>query len=297
MVLPSADLVRRARAQGWGVGAFNAVNMESMQAIFGAAEQERSPFILQITQTTLDYTHPEELYAMAQAIAERTAVPFAIHLDHGRTFEAAMRFIRLGATSVMIDGSLQADGKTPRSYQENVAVTRQVVQAAHAVAVSVEAELGLLGQITASETGFLTDPQEACRFVEETGVDLLAVSIGTAHGLYRGTPQLAHDRLREIAAAVPIPLVMHGGTGVPDDDVRQAVQEGIAKINIDTQIRVAFFGALAEQVHRAEQGFAEADGKGEVRKYDIRKLLAPTREAMQQAIAERMRVFGSAGQA
>ena len=297
MVLPSADLVRRARAQGWGVGAFNTVNMESMQAIFGAAEQERSPFILQITQTTLDYTHPEELYAMAQAIAERTTVPFAIHLDHGRTFEAAMRFIRLGATSVMIDGSLQADGKTPRSYQENVAVTRQVVQAAHAVAVSVEAELGLLGQITASETSFLTDPQEACRFVEETGVDLLAVSIGTAHGLYRGTPQLAHDRLREIAAAVPIPLVMHGGTGVPDGDVRQAVQEGIAKINIDTQIRVAFFGALAEQVHRAEQGFAEADGKGEVRKYDIRKLLAPTREAMQQAIAERMRVFGSAGQA
>lgn len=297
MLLPSADIARRARSEGWAVGAFNAVNMESAQAVFMAAEQERSPVILQITQTTMHYTDPEELYALVAALAKRATVPCAIHLDHGRTFEMAIRFIRLGATSVMIDGSLQPDGKTPRSFEENVEVTRAVVRAAHAVGVSVEAELGILGVIQGEDTSGLTNPEQARQFVAETGVDMLAVSIGTAHGLYKGTPHIAHDRLREIAAAVPIPLVMHGGTGVPDEDVRQAVTEGIGKINIDTQIRVAFYEAMAEQIHQAEAEFAEADAHETVRKYDIRKLLKPCREAMKHAVADRMRVFGSARRA
>jgi len=297
MLLPSADIARRARQEGWAVGAFNAVNMESIQAILGAAEQERSPVILQITQTTLSYTEPEDLYAIALSAAKRITVPLAIHLDHGRTFEVAMRFIRMGATSVMIDGSLQPDGKTPRTYDENVAITRDVVRAAHAVGVSVEGELGLLGQVAAGESTGLTDPEQAARFVAETGVDLLAVSIGTAHGLYRGTPHIAHDRLREIAARVQIPLVMHGGTGVPDPDVRQAVTEGIGKVNIDTQMRVAFFEACSAQIRLAEAQFAKADAEGGVRKYDIRSLLKPARAAMQEAVANRMRVFASSGKA
>ena len=299
MLVPSKDLVTRARKDGYAVGAFNAVNMETAQAIFGAAEETRSPFIIQITQTTLRYTEPEELFTLIRARGEKATVPFAIHLDHGRSFEVCMKFLRLGVTSLMIDGSLQEDGKSPRSYAENVEVTRRVVECAHAVGVTVEAEIGRLGQITTeAEAGeHLTDPKEAAQFVEETGVDMLAVAIGTTHGLYKGTPHIAHDRLKEIAAKVPIPLVMHGGTGVPDEDVRKGVSLGIGKVNIDTQIRVAFYDSIIDRVHEVEKNFAEVDASGGVRKYDIRKVLTPAREAMRQAVMNRMQVFGSAGKA
>jgi fructose-bisphosphate aldolase class II len=299
MLVSSKELVARARAEGYAVGAFNAVNMESAQAVFGAAEELRSPFIIQITQTTLGYTEPDELFALIQAIGKRATVPFAIHLDHGRSFEVCMQFIRLGVTSLMIDGSLQEDGKTPRSYEENVAITGEVAAAAHAVGVTVEAEIGRLGQIGGEgDAGeHLTDPEEAARFADATGVDMLAVAIGTAHGLYKGTPQIAHDRLKAIAGRVSIPLVMHGGTGVPDEDVRKGISLGIAKVNIDTQIRVAFYDAIMEQVRGIQQTFAEVDAAGGVRKYDVRKVLAPSREAMRQAVMNRMTVFGSAGKA
>jgi len=299
MLVPSKELVTAAREGKYAVGAFNAVNMESAQAIFGAAEETRSPFIIQITQTTVNYTEPEELFALIGARGEKTDVPFAIHLDHGRGFDICMRFLRLGVSSLMIDGSLQEDGKTPRSYEENVDVTRRVKDAAHAMGVTVEAEIGRLGQISEEEDAgdHLTVPEEAAQFVEDTGVDMLAVAIGTTHGLYKGTPHIAHDRLKEIAAKVPVPLVMHGGTGVPDDDVRRAISRGIAKVNIDTQIRVAFYEAVIDQVHQIEKNFAEVDASGGVRKYDIRKVLAPARDGMREAIKGRMSVFGSAGKA
>jgi len=299
MLVTSKELVVPARQQGYAVGAFNAVNMESAQAIFAAAEETRSPFIIQITQTTLKYTEPEELFALIRALGQKAKVPFAAHLDHGRGFEVCMRFLRLGVTSLMIDGSLQEDGKSPRSYEENVDVTRRVAAAAHALGVTVEAEIGRLGQISSEADGaeHLTRADEAVRFVEDTGVDMLAVAIGTTHGLFRGRPHIAHERLQGIAAQVPIPLVMHGGTGVPDEDVRRAVSLGIAKVNIDTQIRVAFYDAIIEQAHRVENEFAETDAAGGLRKYDIRKVLAPAREAMRQAVMGRMRVFGSAGKA
>jgi len=297
MLLPSMEIVRMAEEGNYAVGAFNAVNMESAQAIFAAAERERAPFLIQITQTTIAYTEPEELFAVVRALGERATVPFAIHLDHGRSFELVMRFLRLGMTSVMIDGSLQADGKSPRSYEENVEVTRKVVEAAHAIGVTVEGEIGRLGIIDANKEDHLTVPAEAKKFVEDTGVDLLAVGIGTTHGLYKGTPKIAHDRLADIHKATPVPLVMHGGTGVPDEAVRKAVELGIRKINIDTQIRVAFYDAVAEQIHAAEKEHAEADASGGVRKYDIRKLLAPARDAMTDVIAEKMRLFGSTGKA
>ncbi len=299
MLVPSKDLVTRARQQGYAVGAFNAVNLESAQAIFGAAEEKRAPLIIQITQTTLAYTDPEELFALIRALGEKKQVPFAIHLDHGRSFDICMRFLRLGVTSLMIDGSLQADGKTPRTYEQNVEVTRQVAAAAHAVGVTVEAEIGRLGQVDAAQPGdeHLTDPQEAARFVADTEVDMLAVGIGTTHGLYKGTPYIAHDRLAQISKVVPVPLVMHGGTGVPDEDVRKGVARGIAKVNIDTQIRVAFYDAIIEQVHKVEKDFAQVDASGGVRKYDIRKVLAPAREAMRQAVMDRMEVFGCVGKA
>jgi len=291
--------VTRAREGGYAVGAFNAVNMESAQAIFAAGRETRSPFLLQITQTSLAYTEPEELVALVLALGRKSPVPFALHLDHGRSFAVCMRFLRLGVTSLMIDGSLQEDGKTPRSYAENVSVTRRVAEVARAMGVTVEGEIGRLGQVgSEAEAGdLLTRPEEAAKFVVDTGVDMLAVAIGTTHGLFRGTPYIAHDRLAEIAGGVQVPLVMHGGTGVPDEAVRRAVGLGIAKVNIDTQIRVAFYDSMIGSIHAVESEFAEADRGSAVRTYDVRKLLGPAREAMQHAVMSRMAVFGSVGKA
>jgi len=301
-LVPSKELVQAADAGKYAVGAFNAVNMESAQAIFAAAEQERSPLIIQVTQTTMDYTNPDELVALIKVLADRATIPVALHLDHGRSFDLVMRFLKLGMTSVMIDGSLDEKGKNPRSLEENLAVTKQVVAAAHALGVTVEAELGRLGQIgeqiSADDRDHaLTDPDEAASFVAETGVDMLAVAIGTTHGLFKGTPVIVHDRLEKINQKVSVPLVMHGGTGVPDEAVTKAVKLGICKVNIDTEIRVAFYNSVHNTISKLEKGYQEADASGEVRKYDIRNILGPAREAMKDAIAAKMRLFGSSGKA
>jgi fructose-bisphosphate aldolase, class II len=301
-LVTAKDLLAHADAEGYAVGAFNAINMETAQAIIQAAEEENSPVIVQVTQTTLAYTEPEELTAVILALVNKAKIPVAIHLDHGRTFEVVVRFLRLGFTSIMIDGSLQADGKTSRTYQENVEVTKLAARAAHAVGVTVEGELGRLGQIgrelhEADLVDALTDPGQAAKFVEETGVDSLAVSIGTTHGLFKGSPTIVHDRLQQINEKVSIPLVMHGGTGVPDEDVRKAIELGIRKVNIDTQIRVAFYDTMEGLMSGVHREHSEADAAGQVRKYDIRKLLTPTRDAMRDAVKGRIRIFGSSGKA
>ncbi|MGB9586675.1 MAG: class II fructose-bisphosphate aldolase [Armatimonadota bacterium] len=295
-LITSKELVTKAQAEHFAVGAFNAINMETGQAIVTAGIEENAPLIIQVTQTTLKYTDPEELSAILHILAERAPIPIALHLDHGRTFETVMRFLRLGFTSVMIYGSLQPDGKTPRSFEENVELTRKVVEAAHALGVTVEGEIGTLGQIGVSETA-LTDPDQAAEFAEKTGVDMLAVAIGTAHGLYKGTPVIDIDRVKAIRKKVGLPLVMHGGTGTPDEMVRAAIEAGIAKVNIDTQIRIAFYEAVRDAVCATERAHEESDKKGEPRKYDIRSILGPAREAMTAAVADRIRVFGAAGRA
>lgn len=299
-LVTSTELLAAAEAGNYGVGAFNAINMESAQAIFEAAEREQAPFILQVTQTTLGYTDPEELVALIKALADKSPIPMALHLDHGRSFEKVMQFLRFGFTSVMIDGSLQEDGKSPRTWDENVAITKKCVEAAHAVGVPVEGEFGMLGQIGSDiEEGGegLTDPDMAARFVEETGIDMLAVGIGTAHGLFKGTPVIDHERLKEIDAKVSVPLVMHGSTGVADVDIQQAIREGIRKINYDTGIRVSFIESVQQEMKKIEQQWAEADAKGSVRKYDIRAIMKPARAAMVESVAERMRTFLSSGNA
>jgi len=302
ILVPSKELVEAAKAGGYAVGAFNAVNMESVQAIFAAAEQEKSPLIIQVTQTTMAYTEPEELAAIILTRAERATIPVALHLDHGRSFAIILRFLKMGFSSIMIDGSLQEDGKTPRSYEENVAITRKALEAAKSLGVSVEAEIGRLGQIGEDSGTALTDPEEAAKFVndiavDDMGIDMLAVGIGTRHGLFKGKPIIRSDRVKELSEKLDMPLVMHGGTGVPDEDVRKAVEAGICKVNIDTQIRVAFYDALRDVMAEKEKEYAEADAKDTPRKYDIRKIIAPTRDAMTEAIAEKMRLFGSAGKA
>lgn len=302
ILVPSKELVEAAKAGGYAVGAFNAVNMESVQAIFAAAEQEKSPLIIQVTQTTMAYTEPEELAAIILTRAERATIPVALHLDHGRSFAIILRFLKMGFSSIMIDGSLQEDGKTPRSYEENVAITRKALEAAKSLGVSVEAEIGRLGQIGEDSGTALTDPEEAAKFVndiavDDMGIDMLAVGIGTRHGLFKGKPIIRSDRVKELSEKLDMPLVMHGGTGVPDEDVRKAVEAGICKVNIDTQIRVAFYNMLRDVMAEKEKEYAEADAKDTPRKYDIRKIIAPTRDAMTEAIAEKMRLFGSAGKA
>ncbi|MBX3140108.1 MAG: class II fructose-1,6-bisphosphate aldolase [Trueperaceae bacterium] len=299
------EILAAARAGGYGVGAFNTNDLEITQAIIEAAEEARSPVMLALSEGALKFGGPA-LVEICKYLGGGAKVPVAIHLDHGSSFASCMRAIRLGFTSVMIDMS-HADEAT------NVAETKRVVEAAHAVGVTVEAEIGRLGGIeehvnVSAEDATLTNPVEAERFMSESGADYLAVAIGTSHGAFKGKgrPFIDHARLRAIAAVLPQPLVMHGASGVPtalverfraaggvmgdaigihEDDVRQAVTEGIAKINTDTDLRLALTTRVREVLASKPEEF------------DPRKILGPARDEMKRVVAERMHVFGSAGRA
>ncbi|NLI11578.1 MAG: class II fructose-1,6-bisphosphate aldolase [Peptococcaceae bacterium] len=273
------ELLRKAEAGGYAVGAFNCNNMEIVQAITAAAEAENAPVIMQASQGAIKYAGIDYITTMARLAAEQTSVPVALHLDHGTSFEQVVQCVRSGFTSVMIDGS-------KLSLAENIKLTKRVLDVARAVGVSVEAELGKIGgtedDITVSERdAFFTDPEEAKIFVSETGVDSLAVAIGTAHGQYKGTPKLDLERLEKIKSLVGIPIVLHGSSGVPDDAIRAAIGLGVRKVNIDTNIREAFTEA-ARKVLEANP-----------REIDPRKMLGPAREAAINIIREKIRVFGS----
>ncbi len=299
------EILAAARAGGYGVGAFNTNDLEITQAIVEAAEEQSSPVIVALSEGALKFAGPP-LVEIVKYLGSQARVPVAIHLDHGSSYASCLRAIRLGFTSVMIDMSHEDEAA-------NVAETRRVVEAAHAVGVTVEAEIGRLGGIeehvnVSAEDATLTHPDEALRFMEESGADYLAVAIGTSHGAYKGKgrPFIDHARIKAIAALVPQPLVMHGASGVPqelvarfreaggtmgdaagihEDDVRQAVGEGIAKINTDTDLRLAFTTRVREVLR---------DKPGE---FDPRKILGPARDEMRRVVAERMHTFGSAGRA
>ncbi len=282
-LVPISELLKDAEAGGYAVGAFNCNNMEIVQAIAAAAQAERSPVIMQASQGAIKYAGIEYITAMANVAASMIDVPVALHLDHGTSFEQVMRCIRSGFSSVMIDGS-------KLSLDDNIALTRQVMAAARPVGVSVEAELGKIGgtedDIHVNEAdAYFTDPEEARRFVEETGVDALAIAIGTAHGRYKGEPKLDFARLEKIRSLVNIPIVLHGSSGVPDQAVREAIRLGVRKVNIDTNIREAFVDRCRQIV---------ADSPDEI---DPRKILGPAREAAVELIREKIRVFGSSGKA
>lgn len=277
------ELLAAAEKGGYAVGAFNCNNMEIVQAITEAAEAERAPVIMQASQGAIKYAGLGYIVAMAREAASRASVPIALHLDHGTDFNQVMLCIRHGFTSVMIDGS-----RYP--LEQNIAITRKVLEVARAVGVSVEGELGRIrgteDEIKVSEReAFFTDPEEAAIYVRETGVDALAPSIGTAHGQYRGRPELDFERLDKIRRLTGIPLVLHGSSGVPDEDIRKAITLGVRKVNIDTNIREAFVAALRQ---------AAADNPREI---DPRKLLGPARAAAVEIIREKIRLFGSAGKA
>ena len=236
-----------AQAGHYAVGAFNVENMEMVMAVIRAAEEMRSPVIMQTTPSTVKYAGLDYYLAMVKTAAARTDVPVAMHLDHGDSFDLAMQALRTGYTSIMIDGSHDA-------FEDNIALTRRVVGACAPSRISVEAELGKVGgkedDLEGGDGNPFTDPQEAKEFVERTGVNSLAVAIGTAHGLYKGTPKLDFERLSAIREVVSIPLVLHGASGVPDDAVRESITRGICKVNFATELRIAFSDGVKEYLQK-----------------------------------------------
>ncbi|NMA86809.1 MAG: class II fructose-1,6-bisphosphate aldolase [Tissierellia bacterium] len=283
MLVTGREILQDAHKNNYAVGAFNVNNMEIVQAIIEAAEETNSPVILQASQGGLSYAGVEYIAELGKLAARNAKVPVAVHLDHGTDFDQVMLCIRHGFTSVMIDGSRF-------DLEDNIAITKKVIEVAHAVGVSVEAELGKIGgtedDITVSERdATFTDPKEAKRFVDETNVDYLAIAVGTAHGPYKGEPKIDFDRIKAIKEITNIPLVLHGSSGVPADSIKKAVSLGINKINIDTDLRMAFANAVKEFIKENPDNI------------DPRKILGPAKLAMREAIIEKMQLFGSAGRA
>jgi len=298
-------ILDRAAAEGYAVPSFNTSNLETTQAILGVAEQVRAPVLVQVSDSARKYAGMETLSNLIRDMAARASVPVALHLDHGADYAMVLQALRAGFTSVMIDAS-------HHPLEENIELTRRCAEAAHAVGVSIEAEIGRLGGIedqinVSAEDAFLTDPDEARRFHDETGVDYLAVAIGTSHGAFKGKsrPFIDHARLGRIAALVPIPLVLHGASGVPtwlverlrgaggaidnpvgihEDDVRRSIANRVAKVNIDTDLRLAMTAGMREALQDPTQ-------------YDLRKVLGHGRDLLAQVAREKFELLGAAGRA
>ncbi|MCL2400926.1 MAG: ketose-bisphosphate aldolase [Defluviitaleaceae bacterium] len=232
-LVTTQDLLKNAQTAGIAIGAFNIENMEMAQAVIDGASEINSPVILQTTPSTLRYASASVFAAMVSALAKKASVPVAMHLDHGSSYDLAMEALAAGYTSIMFDGSLL-------SFEENAAASRKVKESCGDV--PVEAELGSVGgkEDDHEAENDYTDPKGAAEFVAITGVDSLAVAIGTAHGIYSGTPVLDIKRLIEIRKLVDIPLVLHGASGLSKEDVQTCIREGICKVNFATELRIAF---------------------------------------------------------
>ena len=311
--VPMKVMLDHALEHRYAVGAYNVNNMEQIQAIMQAASELQAPVIIQASRGALKYSNLVYLkHLMLAAVEENPEIPVAFHLDHGNSLESCKEAISLGFTSVMIDGSLDETGKVANSYEDNVTVTKSVVDYAHTLGVTVEGELGTLGGIedgVGSGEIHLTDPDQAIEFVERTGVDALAIAIGTSHGAYKfkKAPKLAIDIVEKIHARLPhVPLVMHGSSsippelvaivnkyggnmpnamGVPMESIQQAAKHGVAKVNIDSDGRIAITGAIRQVM--AEQP----------EKFDPRDYLKPARQALYELIRKKMVELGTAGYA
>ena len=303
VLVTNRELLISAIREAYAVGAFNINNLESLLAIVEAAMEERSPVIVAVTPSSIRYAGLSYIASIVKLAALEYSVPVSLHLDHGKDVETVSKCLEAGFTSVMIDGS-------HLKFEENIALTRRVVDLAHPQGVSVEAELGKLAGIETAimDEAVLTDPNAASEFVERTEVDALAVAIGTSHGAYKfkGEPNLDFERLKLIREKVDIPLVLHGASsvprwiidkaveygadltgakGIPEEHIKKAVSLGIAKINIDTDLRLAFTAAVREFLTNSPKIF------------DPRKILGSAKEAMKEVVKSKMRLFGSSGKA
>lgn len=239
-LVTSEKMLSDAQKGGYAVGAFNVENMEMVKAVIAAAEELKAPVMLQTTPSTVKYGTLETYAAIVAAEAKKASVPVCLHLDHGSSYELAVAAMEAGYTSVMIDGSHE-------SFEDNIAVSKKVADVAKEKGIPVEAELGKVGgkeDDLEAEADTNTDPMEAKEFVERTGISSLAIAIGTAHGFYAGTPVLDKQRVSEIKEVVSVPLVLHGASGLTDEDVKECVQRGICKVNFATELRVAYTDAM-----------------------------------------------------
>ena len=280
-LVTSEKMLADAQKGGYAVGAFNVENMEMVKAVIAAAEELHAPVMLQTTPSTIKYGTLETYYAIVAAEAKKAAVPVCLHLDHGSSFELAVQALKAGYTSVMIDGSHE-------DLEGNIAVSKRVADVAKACGIPVEAELGKVGgkeDDLEAEADTNTDPMEAKEFVERTGVTSLAVAIGTAHGFYKGTPVLDKERVSEIRKVVSIPLVLHGASGLSDDEVRDCVRRGICKVKFATELRAAYTAAGKKLIEEKPDTF------------DPKKLGVVGMEAVKQLVMERMKVCGCDGKA
>jgi len=271
------EMLTTARAEGRAVGAFEVWGLASVQAAVSAAEECNRPVILQLSPYEIGFAGCSDVARIVIDHAWQASVPVALHLDHGDSFERVMQCIGAGFTSVMLDAS-------HLPFEENIAATQEVVRAAHACGVTVEAELGRIGGSETSvdvsdDATALTDPDEAGDFVARTGIDALAVAVGTVHGFYKGEPKIRLDLLEKIAKKVAIPLVLHGGSGTPDDVVRRAIALGVAKVNICTEFLAAYVERFI--AHRDEPDF----------RFLSDSVFTGPREAMRDVILRKIRLL------
>lgn len=276
-------MLQHAYENGYGVGAFSAHNAETILGILEAAEEEQAPIMIQVGQKVIQTLGIESMKALIDIYAKQFTIPVAIHLDHSRSFEQTMQAVQFGFQSVMFDGSA-------RSFEENSRITRDVVQVARALNIGSEGEIGKIGgtedDISVDEKdALITTTEEAVAFVEATDVDYLAVSIGTAHGLYKQAPNLRFERLAAISKAIQRPVVLHGGSDVPDEQVQKAIQLGVAKINVDTELRQEFTKGVKNAFKQDPDDIVLANSLGYGKEY------------LKKKVQEKIKVFGSNGKA
>ncbi|MCS0791037.1 tagatose bisphosphate family class II aldolase [Cytobacillus firmus] len=272
-------MFRKAQQEEYAIPAFNIHNLETFQVVVDTAAELNSPVILASTPGTISYSGGDYLVSIGNAAAKRYEIPIALHLDHFESFEEIKKYIEFGFKSVMIDAS-------HHPFEENVKIVKEVVDYAHEYGVSVEAELGRLGGVeddlvVDEKDAKFTNPEQAGKFVELTGIDSLAVAIGTAHGLYKGEPKIDFDRLDEIRSMVSIPLVLHGASDIPDTMVKKTIELGICKVNIATDLKIPFSNAV-------RQYFTENPDANDPRKY-----MTPGKDAMKKVVEEKILMCGS----
>lgn len=270
------DILPRAAKEHYGVGLFNTIDTDMLEAAISAAEELHSPIIIGTAEVLLPYGELKLIAPSVIAAARRASVPVVVHYDHGLTFERCMEALKLGFTSVMFDGSAGDSAN-------NTAATREIVKIAHAMGATVEGEIGHVGEAASGDNETndrYTTVKEATDFVNATGVDALAVAIGTAHGAYKAKPRLDIERLKEIHAAIPTPLVLHGGSGLSDDDFRNTVREGISKVNIFTDLCIAGANAMKD---------AENAGADYLKTREMRV------KYINAAVKQKIKLFGSVG--
>lgn len=282
-IVSTREMLNKAQREGYAVPAFNIHNLETLQVVVETAAELKSPVILAGTPSTINYAGGEFIVSMADVAAGKYDIPIAIHLDHYEEVDEIEEYIKLGFRSAMIDASHKA-------YEDNIATVKQVVEFAHKYDTTVEAELGRLGGqeddliVDEKDTKY-TNPKQAKEFVEKTGIDSLAVAIGTAHGLYKGVAKLDFDRLKEIRDMVDVPLVLHGASDIPDELVKKAISLGICKVNVATDLKIPFSDAVKKY-------FIENPTANDPRKY-----MQPGKDAMKKIVAHKIMVCGSNGKA